>query len=343
MPEAAKKTLERASVGAIMMSPEMIGALESMAQLMAGSKCTMPAHLQGNVPDCFAVAMQSLQWGMNPFAVAQKTHIVQGSLGYEAQLINAVVEKSGAIVGQFVYDWFGPWERVIGKFRWMESAKGNKYQVPDWKPDDEKGCGVKVSAVLSSNKQTVYRSILLSQATVRNSTLWASDPQQQLAYLAVKRWARLYTPGAILGVYTSDELEEVGQERPQNFAKPSHFGEIKPKGEINVEGSASGKSDAPVVEAEPAQEPKGEEPTRSGYITADQFRTIDEARKKGKASGDKFLSGLRVFFGIENTRDIKVEQLAELIEWAVNGCKEPSAKAPSADKNEAFEFNGVEA
>lgn len=41
--------------------------------------------------------------------------------------------------------------------------------------------------------------LLLSQAQVRNSTLWASDPRQQLAYLAVKRWARLHCPDVILG------------------------------------------------------------------------------------------------------------------------------------------------
>ena len=49
---------------------------------------------------------------------------------------------------------------------------------------------------------------MLSQAQVRNSTLWASDPRQQLAYLAVKRWARLYCPDVILGVYTADEIDE---------------------------------------------------------------------------------------------------------------------------------------
>ena len=40
---------------------------------------------------------------MNPFAVAQKTHVVNGSLGYEAQLVNAVVQASGAIDGRFHY------------------------------------------------------------------------------------------------------------------------------------------------------------------------------------------------------------------------------------------------
>jgi len=49
---------------------------------------------------------------------------------------------------------------------------------------------------------------MLSQAQVRNSTLWASDPKQQLAYLATKRWSRLHCPDVIMGVYTPDELQE---------------------------------------------------------------------------------------------------------------------------------------
>ena len=44
--------------------------------------------------------------------------------------------------------------------------------------------------------------------SVRNSPLWVSDPRQQLAYLAIKRWSRLYTPDVILGVYTPDEIIE---------------------------------------------------------------------------------------------------------------------------------------
>ena len=39
---------------------------------------------------CMAVTLQALQWNMSPFAVAQKTHLVNGTLGYEAQLVNAV-------------------------------------------------------------------------------------------------------------------------------------------------------------------------------------------------------------------------------------------------------------
>jgi hypothetical protein len=37
--------------------------------------------------------------------------------------------------------------------------------------------------------------------------LWKTAPKQQIAYLAVKYWARLYCPEVILGVYSPDEVE----------------------------------------------------------------------------------------------------------------------------------------
>lgn len=52
---------------------------------------------------------------MNPFAVAQKTHLVNGVLGYEAQLVNAVITTCAPVVDRLHYEWFGEWEKVIGK------------------------------------------------------------------------------------------------------------------------------------------------------------------------------------------------------------------------------------
>ena len=47
-----------------------------------------------------------------------------------------------------------------------------------------------------------------SMITTKNSPLWKTNPKQQLGYLQVKNWARQYCPGAILGVYSDDELEQ---------------------------------------------------------------------------------------------------------------------------------------
>ncbi|GLX85093.1 enterohemolysin [Thalassotalea loyana] len=190
----------------MLLNPTVMQQMDALATMMAGGKATVPQHLQGNPADCMAIVMQAAQWGMNPFAVAQKTHLVSGQLGYEAQLVNAVISSSRAIQGRFKYEWFGNWENVLGKVVQKTNQNGKKYIAPNWSFEDERGCGVRVSAILRGETTPTTLELLLTQAQTRNSTLWGSDPKQQLAYLALKRFARLYTPDVIMGVYTSDEL-----------------------------------------------------------------------------------------------------------------------------------------
>lgn len=171
-----------ANVGAMMFNPGAMNALLAFADMMAKSSVTVPDHLKGKPADCMAIAMQAMQWGMNPFAVAQKTHIVSGRLGYEAQLVNAVVQQSNAIRGAFSYEFQGT--------------------------GDALEC--RVGAVLRGESDVTWGEWLRSgSVTTKNSPLWKVNPKQQMGYLQVKNWARLYAPGAILGVYTPDELEQI--------------------------------------------------------------------------------------------------------------------------------------
>lgn len=211
--------VNEADTKAAIFSPSGLQKLQAFADVMAKGRATVPAHLAGSPADCMAVALQAAQWGMNPYAVAQKTHLINGVLGYEAQLVNAVITSMAPTKDRLHYDWFGPWENVIGKFVEKTSQKGNKYIAPNWGMDDEKGCGVRVWATLKGEDEPRVLELLLSQAQVRNSTLWGSDPKQQLSYLAVKRWARLYCPDVILGVYTPDEFEQ--KERVERDVTPA--------------------------------------------------------------------------------------------------------------------------
>ncbi|ECA0163996.1 recombinase RecT [Salmonella enterica subsp. enterica] len=183
-----------ATVGtaAAIFSPEGMNQLVRFAELMAQSKATVPQHLVGKPSDCLAVTMQAAQWGMNPFAVAQKTHVVNGTLGYEAQLVNAVVSSSNLLATRLNYRWDGDWSKVNGK------------------NDKSPLLTVTVSAVIKGESDPRELTISMAQAGVRNSPLWEQDPRQQLAYLCVKRWARLHAPDVLLGVYTPDELQEAG-------------------------------------------------------------------------------------------------------------------------------------
>ncbi|CAK6492567.1 hypothetical protein PANNVG_01632 [Pantoea sp. Nvir] len=73
---------------------------------------------------------------------------------------------------------------------------------------NERGLFVRVRAVLRGETYITWgEPLFLEFVTTRNSPLWKTAPKQQLAYLAVKYWARLYYPDVILGVYTPDEFE----------------------------------------------------------------------------------------------------------------------------------------
>lgn len=166
--------------------PRMFDLAERFGRQMSAGNCTVPKHLKGNEADCSAIAMQALRWGMDPFAVAQKTHLVNGNLGYEAQLINAVICSSKAIQGRFHYEYGGNWA----------------------KPNDPSAF-VRVGAIIRGEEEITWgEPVYPAQVTVKNSPLWKTDPKQQSAYLAVKRWSRMYTPHVILGVYTVDEWED---------------------------------------------------------------------------------------------------------------------------------------
>lgn len=199
--------LIQGSVNQLIFSDARMDRMMKMAEILAKGKVTVPAHLQNNIGDCMAIVLQAAQWNMDPFAVAQKTHLVGGKLGYEAQLVNAVVITRAPITGRPQYEWFGDWSRIIGKFKEKVSQKGDTYRVPGWTLADEDGVGVRVWMTMRGETEPRVLELLLTQATVRNSTLWAGDPKQQLAYLAIKRWARLYCPDVLLGVYSADELE----------------------------------------------------------------------------------------------------------------------------------------
>lgn len=195
------------STSALVLDGDSLDKMMRLAEVMATGRATLPKHFNGNPADCLAVVMQSMQWKMNPFAVAQKTHLVNGVLGYEAQLVNAVITTCAPVLDRLHYEWYGAWEKVIGKFTIKNGDKG-EYRVPGWKLEDEQGLGVKVWATFRGEDEPRVLELLLAQARTRNSTLWADDPRQQLAYLATKRWSRLYCPDVILGVYSPDELEE---------------------------------------------------------------------------------------------------------------------------------------
>ena len=260
----------RTSSSALMLDSSSMDKMLRVAEVMAMGRSTIPKHLQSNVGDCMAVVMQATQWNMNPFAVAQKTHVVNGTLGYEAQLVAAVINNSGIVKDRFNFEWFGDWHKIIGKFKEVTSSKKlddngqpKKFIVPAWEQKDEHGLGVRVWATIRGESEPRTLDLLMTQARTRNSTLWTEDPKQQLAYLAQKRWSRLHAPDVILGVYTPDELDD----RP-----PINMGTA----DVVATPAAAPVDDGLLAEAEAA--------ARTGMATYQHFwKSITQEQRKSLA------------------------------------------------------------
>lgn len=179
---------------AIFMNPETMRALVQFADLMSKAAFAVPKHLQNKPSDCLAIAMQATHWGMDPFVVAQKTHLVNGTLGYEAQLINAVVQNSGFVNGMPEYEYRGTGLNLECRVAFIPRG-GTELKWGQW--------------------------LKSADVKVKNSPLWQVNPAQQLGYLQVKNWARAYCPGAILGVYSDDELVDFSNQPSSNQPDPT--------------------------------------------------------------------------------------------------------------------------
>ena len=162
--------------------PATMAEAMEMAKLMASSNF-VPAHLRGKAGDCLAVVIQATRWDMDPFAVGSKTYFVNGNMGYEAQLLHAVVNSRA------------PLKR---RLRMFYDGEGQTRRC-------------KVLGMLEGEVDELeYQSPTIAEIAVKNSPLWKGDPDQQLHYYAVRAWSRRHVPEVLLGVYSRDELEAGG-------------------------------------------------------------------------------------------------------------------------------------
>lgn len=159
---------------------ESLGDIVRFSELMCQSKAGIPQYLHGNAPDCMAITMQALQWGMNPFSVAQKSYKIKDVIAYEAQLIAAVINTRADLKKrpQISFEGDGAKRKCIVSFEFNDGTN------------------------------QIYVSPEFEKITPKNSPLWKSDPDQQQSYYSMRAGGRRYCPEVILGVYDRDEVEE---------------------------------------------------------------------------------------------------------------------------------------
>lgn len=164
-----------------MFQPKDGRELMDMANLMSTAGLMVKDIYRGNPGACMGLIAVCAPYGMNPLQVSWKTYQTKtdAPIAYEAQVIVAMVNASGVVQGGLRYRYEGEGQSRV----------------------------CIASGTLRGDTEPVeVRSPQLSQITVKNSPLWKTDPDQQLAYYTGRAWARRYKPEMLLGIYDVDEM-----------------------------------------------------------------------------------------------------------------------------------------
>ncbi len=151
----------------------------SFASQMAKANL-LPAHLKGSPADCLRVVMQAARWQMDPFAVADKTSVINGKMMHEGQLVMAVINARGNMSKKLNYSYVGEGDNrvltVTGTIRGEDEPR------------------------------TIELPFSLAKRINKNGQM-GLNPDQQAAYIGARLWARKHTPELMMGVYTPDEID----------------------------------------------------------------------------------------------------------------------------------------
>ena len=186
------------------------------AQLMARSRSMVPAFLRENAGGCFGIIWKALAWGMDPFAVASMAYEVENkrtkerTVAYMSQLIHAIIESRAPIKQRLKVRYEGEGDDriciVSGTFVGEEEPREHRSpKLGDRKPK-KRG--------RDSRDPRDENGIAEDDAPGPGSPLWYSKPDVQLWHDTSRDWARIYCPDVLLGIYTKEEMEEVGFTSP---------------------------------------------------------------------------------------------------------------------------------
>lgn len=192
------------------------------ARMMASADIALPKHLRARPGVCLAVVIQAVQWDADPFQVANKSYVVNDRLAYEAQLYAALLLSSGLIKGRPRYTYNGD----AGSTR---------------------RCTVTLH-LTEGGDPVVYTSPEVGKITPKNSPLWKTDEDQQLAYYSIRACGRRDFPDVLLGFLSTDEAAAM----PADAAPVKETTPVR-SSTVDKLNALAGQGGAAVEEAEEAE------------------------------------------------------------------------------------------
>lgn len=157
------------------------------AKILA-STTAMPDRYKNKPGDCLILVDLSNRMGVSPIAVAQWSQVIKGNFTWAGQACKALIDG-------------------CGKYR------ESRYQMFGAPGTDERGC------VLTAIKRSTGEVVEGPEVTIKmakeegwydkSGSKWQTMPELMLKYRAAAFFARTECPEALMGFYSSEEMQDI--------------------------------------------------------------------------------------------------------------------------------------
>jgi hypothetical protein len=159
---------------------ELPGLLQ-LAKTLSGARGMIPAHLKSE-GEIVAALLAGRELGIPPMMSLRTIHLIDGKVGLDASLQLGLMLRAGV------------------RSQWVEST-------------DERAV-LRLTRPGFAPHEQVYAIGDAKAAGLAGKQNWQRHPKAMLRARCVSAAARAYAPDVLTGVYTPDELEEIGERAP---------------------------------------------------------------------------------------------------------------------------------
>lgn len=160
---------------------------QRVAKMLSASSL-VPQQFQNNVPNTMIALEMAMRTGVSPFMLMQNLYVVHGRPGFSATYIIAAISNCGR---------FSP-------LRFDLNGEG-----------DNRGCVAwAIERATGDRLESTRVDIRMAKAEGwygKSGSKWQTMPDQMLRYRAAAFFGRVYAPDILMGMQTSEELNDIGE------------------------------------------------------------------------------------------------------------------------------------
>lgn len=219
---------------------DLCNHIQWLAERFAGSDIT-PGNFRNKPENCFIVIHQAKRLKVDPLMMMQKTYVVHGKMGMEAQLAIALVNARG------------PFKEGI---QWELSGEGMGRSCTAWavRKGSKNKCEATASMKMAEDNGWMKPA----------DSKWRTLPDLMLRYRSAMFLARLYCPEVLLGMLSSEELRDIeaAEPPPPLVSGRQAFGKAKVK-QLAPPEIPEAATDPEVIDVEPKAPETAPEPSEA--------------------------------------------------------------------------------